>query len=328
MRKTRRHLMAAMVAAPALLAKAQPAAAPGRWAPDRGVTFRSPFNAGGAFDVTQRALARGVEPAIGQPIAVVNRLGASGTIMLAELTRARPDGNTLGLLSVNTNAVAPQLLQLPFNPVTDFTPLMVYGVFLGFIAVARNAPFGSLRDLIEFARREPGKLTIGVAGIGANSHLNMARLAAEENVEVTFVPFTGGTPATAALLGGHLMCAVVAGEVLPSVRDGSLRLLALLNTDKSDEFPEVPTLPELGYSWGIRPWVGMGGPPGLPDAIAARWSEVLLDGMGTPAFRAAMRSLAILPSAVRPAEMRTLMAESYAEHERIARAIRIGRFAG
>ncbi|WP_270937760.1 tripartite tricarboxylate transporter substrate binding protein [Falsiroseomonas oryzae] len=320
MRLSRRQLIATSLALPAM-AVAQP-----RWSPDRAVSFLSPFNAGGAFDVTQRALARAVEPGMGQPIAVMNRLGAAGTIMLGELTRARPDGHTLGLLSVNTNAVAPQLLQLPFNPVTDFTPLMVYGIFLGFVAVARNSPFGSLRDLIQFARREPGRLTIGVAGIGANSHLNTARLAAEEGIEVTFVPFTGGTPATTALLGGHVMCAVVAGEVLPAVRDGSLRLIALLNTDKSEEFPEVPTLPELGYSWGIRPWVGMGGPPGLPAPVAARWSDALLEGTQAPGFLQAMRSLAIVPTRIGPAEMRTLMADSYAEHERIARAIRIGRF--
>lgn len=291
------------------------------------MTFLAPFSAGGAFDVTQRALARGVEPAMGQPIAIVNRLGAAGTIMLAELNRARPDGQTLGLLSVNTNAVAPQLVALPYNPVTDFTPLMVYGIFLGFIAVAQNSPFGSLKEMVEFARREPGKLTIGVAGIGANSHLNMARLAAEEGIEVTFVPFAGGAPATTALLGGHLMCAVVAGEVLPAVRDGSLRLVALLNTAKSEEFPNVPNLPELGYAWGIRPWLGMGGPPGLPEPMARRWTDALLEGTSNPAFLAAMRSVAIVPTNMGPAEMRTLMAESYAEHERIARAIRIGRFA-
>lgn len=319
---SRRTLLAAGIAAPSL------ASAQSRWAPERPVSFLAPFSAGGAFDVTQRALARAVEPAMGQPIAIVNRTGASGTLMLAELNRARPDGHTLGLLSVNTNAVAPQLLQVPFNPVTGFTPLMVYGIFLGFIAVAQNSPFGSLRDMVEFARREPGRLTIGVAGIGANSHLNMARLAAEEGIDVTFVPFAGGAPATTALLGGHLMSAVVAGEVLPAVRDGSLRLIALLNMAKSEEFPNVPTLPELGYSWGIRPWVGMGGPPGLPDAVAARWSDALIEGMAAPGFAAAMRSLAIVPTTMRAGEMRTLMAESYAEHERIARAIRIGRFEG
>jgi len=277
--------------------------------------------------VTQRALARAVEPAIEQPVAVMNRPGAAGTVMLAELSRARPDGQTLGLLSVNSNAVAPQLQTLTFDPVADFTPLMVYGSFLTFVTVAANSPFTSLRDLIAFARREPGRLTIGVSGIGANSHLNMARLAAEEAVEVTFVPFTGGAPATMALLGGHVMCAVVAGEVLPSVRDGTLRLLSLLNADKSEEFPNVPTMPELGYSWASRPWLGMGGPKGLPDAVTARWSSALLEATRNDAFGAVMRNLAIVPVRMGPAEMRVMMAESLAEHERVARSIRIGRFA-
>ncbi len=319
MKLARRNLMA--LALPSL------AAAQARWAPDRPVTFLAPFAPGGAFDVTQRALARAVEPMMGQPVAVVNRGGAAGTIMLAELARARPDGQVLGLLSVNTNAVAPQLQTLAFDPVADFTPLMVFGSFLTFVTVAANAPFASLRDLIAFARREPGRLTIGVSGIGANSHLNMARLAAEEGVEVTFVPFTGGAPAATALLGGHVMCAVVAGEVLPSVRDGSLRLLSLLNADKSEEFPAVPTMPELGYAWASRPWMGMGGPRGLPEAVTARWSEALLEASRNEAFLAAMRNLAIVPQRMGPAEMRAMMAESLAEHERVARAIRIGRFA-
>ena len=141
------------------------------------------------------------------------------------------------------------------------------------------------------------------------------------------MPFTGGAPATTALLGGHVMCAVVAGEVLPSVRDGTLRLISLLNADKSEEFPNVPTMPELGYSWASRPWLGMGGPKGLPEAVTARWSGALLEGTRNDAFLAAMRNLAIVPVRMGPAEMRTMMAESLAEHERVARTIRIGRFA-
>ncbi|MFM7417117.1 MAG: tripartite tricarboxylate transporter substrate binding protein [Alphaproteobacteria bacterium] len=317
----RRNLLAVTLAAPTF------AQAQSRWSPDKPVTFLAPFAAGGSFDATQRALARAVEPSIGQAIAVMNRTGAAGTIMLNELSRARPDGHTLGLLSVNTNAVAPQLQTLTFDPVKDFTPLMNYGAFLTFVTVAANSSFASLRDLIAFARREPGKLTIGVSGIGANSHLNMARLAAEEGVEVTFVPFTGGAPATTALLGGHVMCAVVAGEVLPSVRDGTLRLISLLNADKSEEFPNVPTMPELGYSWASRPWIGMGGPKGLPDPVAERWSQALLEASHNETFLSIMRNLAIVPVRLGPAEMQTMMAESLAEHERVARTIRIGRFA-
>lgn len=322
--KITRRAAAAMALAP--LAP-RLAAAQQRWAPDRPVTFLGPYAAGGSFDVTQRAMARAAEPAIGQPIAILNRTGGAGTIMLNELARARPDGQTIGLLSVNTNAVAPQLVNMTIDPVADFTPLMTYGSFLTFVAVANTAAFASLRDLIGFARREPGKLTVGVAAIGANSHLNMARLFAEEGVEVTFVPFTGGAPANTALLGGHIQCAVVSGEILPNVRDGSLRLLAILNAEKSEEFPAVPTLPELGYSWSAKPWIGFGGPRGMAEPAVARWTEVLVAAGDSAEVRTVMRQLAFVPLRTQGAEMRKLMVESLAEHERVARAIRIGRFA-
>ncbi|MBR0653038.1 tripartite tricarboxylate transporter substrate binding protein [Roseomonas terrae] len=320
--KITRRAATAMILAPGLASAQQ------QWAPGRPVTFLGPYAAGGSFDVTQRAMGRASEPMIGQPIAILNRPGGAGTIMLNELARARPDGLTIGLLSVNTNAVAPQLVTMTLDPVADFTPLMTYGSFLTFVVVANTAPFSGLRDLIAYARREPGKLTVGVAAIGANSHLNMARLFAEEGVDVTFVPFTGGAPANTALLGGHIQCAVVSGEVLPTVRDGSLRILAILNADKSEEFPAVPTLPELGYSWSAKPWIGFGGPRGLPEAVASRWTEVLLAAGDSREVREVMRQLAFVPLRTQGDEMRRLMAESLAEHETVARAIRIGRFAG
>ncbi|MDB5415677.1 MAG: tripartite tricarboxylate transporter substrate binding protein [Rubritepida sp.] len=319
----RRHLAAALAGtALASGAQAQP-----RWSPDRPVTFLGPFAAGGSFDITQRAIARQAEPLMGQAITVLNKPGAGGTVMLAELMRARPDGQTIGLLSVNSNSVAPQLQELAFDPVADFQPLWGYGAFLTFVVVAANAPFTSLRDMIAFARREPGRLSIGIAALGSNSHLNTARLAAEENLDVIFVPFTGGAPATTALLGGHIQCAVVSGEVLPSVRDGTLRSLAILNAEKSEEFPDVPTLPELGYSWSSRPWLGVGAPRGLPQPVADRWVEALRAATQQPDYLEVLRRLAIVPMRLGPVELRALMAESLAEHERIARAIRIGRFA-
>ena len=120
---------------------------------------------------------------------------------------------------------------------------------------------------------------------------------------------------------------MVSGEVLPSVRDGSLRALAILNAEKSEEFPAVPTLPELGYSWSSRPWIGVGAPRGLTGPVQARWVEALMAATLQPDFLEVMRRLAIVPLRLGPAEFGALMAESLAEHERIARAIRIGRFA-
>lgn len=318
---SRRNLLALAATLPV------PALAQGRWSPDRPVSFLGPFAAGGAFDLTQRALSRGLEPLLGQPVTVVNRPGAAGTVMLTEVVRARPDGHTIALLSVNSNAVAPQLIELPYDPVRDVTPFLAYGSFITFVAVARNAPFTGLKEMMEFARKEPGKLTIGVAAIGANSHMQMARLVAQEGVEVTFVPFSGGAPAATSLMGGHILCAVVSGEILPAVREGSVRLLAVLNDRRPPEFPEVPTLLDLGYGWAARPWLAVGGPKGLPQPIVDRYVEAMDAAMATDQFRKVLADLAIFPIRLSPAETAQMMAESLAEHERIARAIRIGRFA-
>jgi len=319
---TRRNLLAlgtALLATPAL------AQAP--WAPDRPVNFLGPFAAGGAFDLTARAMARGMEPLLGQPVAVVNRTGAGGTIMLAELARARPDGLTIGLLSVNTNAIAPQLTEVAFDPVGDFTPILTYGSFTTFVAVPRNSPITGLREMMEQARRAPNSLNVGVSAIGSNAHLTMARLTSQERAEVTFVPFGGGAPAVTALLGGHVHCAVVSGEILPSVRDGTLRLIAVLNAQRAPEFPDVPTLLDLNYGWAANPWLGVGGPKNLPPAIVARYGEVMRRAMETEGFRTSMSTLAIARLDLGPAETATLMAESLAEHAQLARALRIGRFA-
>jgi tripartite-type tricarboxylate transporter receptor subunit TctC len=319
---TRRNLLSAAAASLAL-----PALAQAPWAPDRPVTFLGPFAAGGAFDLTARAMARGMEPLLGQPVAVMNRTGAGGTIMLAELARARLDGHTIGLLSVNTNAIAPQLNEVAFDPVNDFTPILTYGSFTTFVAVPRNSPITGLREMMADARQRPGTLNVGVSAIGSNAHLTMARLTHQERAEVTFVPFGGGAPAVTALLGGHVHCAVVSGEILPSVRDGTLRLVAVLNAQRVTEFPDVPTLLDLGYGWAANPWLGVGGPKGLPAPIIARYGEVMRRAMETDIFRRAMTDLAIARLDLGPAETAALMAQSHAEHAEIARTLRIGRFA-
>jgi tripartite-type tricarboxylate transporter receptor subunit TctC len=306
-------------------ATAQPAAA--AWSPDRPVTFLGPFAAGGAIDVTARAIARGIEPLLGQPVAVVNRTGAGGTIMLNELARARPDGHTIGLLSVNTNAIAPQLLDVAFDPVKDFTPILTYGAFYTFVVVPSGSRFAGLRELMEQARREPGRLNVGVSAIGSNAHLTMARVAAHDRAEVTFVPFGGGAPAVTALLGGHVDCAVTAGEILPYVRDGRLRAIAVLNGERAEEFPQVPTLLDLGYGWAANPWLGVGGPKDLPGPVVARLAAAMNQAMEGEEFRRVMRELAILRLRLDSAESVRLMERSLAEHAEVARTLRIGRFA-
>ncbi|WP_107676399.1 tripartite tricarboxylate transporter substrate binding protein [Agrobacterium sp. LAD9] len=326
MKLHRRKFLAMATAIPATLAMPGIVRAQS-WKPNRVVTFLSPFAAGGTFDVTERALARAAEPIIGQTITVVNRAGAAGTVALGELARAKPDGLTLGLMSVSNNAVAPQMVDLSFDPVSDFTPLVTYASFLSFLIVKSDSPLGSYKDWIDFARKQPKKLTVGISTLGSNSHLLMARLAAEEGVELSFVPFGGGAPALTAVLGGHVMCALLSGEALAPQREGTIRMLAVLNKDKVEEFPDVPNMADLGFKWASLPWVGMGAPKGLPEEITKRWSEVLLEATYDKAFLQALSNLAFVPTRMGPADMGKMMSESLAEHEKIVKSLGLGRFA-
>ena len=294
--------------------------------PSRAMTFLVPYAAGGAFDVTIRALAKGAEPLLGQPITVVNKPGANGAIMLGELAKAKPDGHTVGSLNVNINAVAPHMQELPFDPIADFTPIMNYGAFTTFVAVPSDSAFTSLKQMMDTARNSPGVVTVGISSIGANSHLAMSRLTTQEKVEVTFVPFGGGAPATTALLGNHISCAVVSGEILPHVRDGKLRLLALFNETRVPEFPQVPTLMDLGYGWSSNPWMAVGGPKGLPPEIVSQLEAAFLQSMRTEAFEKVMANLAVIVKPATAAETAKIMRDSLEEHGEIVKALRIGRY--
>jgi tripartite-type tricarboxylate transporter receptor subunit TctC len=294
--------------------------------PSRAITFLVPYAPGGAFDVTIRALSKAAEPMLGQPITVVNKPGAGGAIMLGDLAKAKPDGHTIGSLNVNINAVAPHMQDLPLDPIGDFTPIMNYGAFTTFVAVPKGSEFTSFKQLIEAARKSPGIVTVGISSIGANSHLAMSRLVAQEKVEVTFVPFGGGAPATTALLGNHVSCAVVSGEILPHVRDGNLRLLALFNDTRVPEFPNLPTLLDLGYGWASNPWMGVGGPKGMPPEIVKQLQDVLLEAMQAEIFRTAMTNLAVIPKPAGAADLAKLMRESLEEHGAIVKALKIGKY--
>lgn len=320
----RRSLLAALAA---LAAGPRLASSQARF-PERPITFLVPYGTGGSFDLTIRALATGMEPHLGQPVLVVNRPGASGSVMLGQLARAKPDGYTIGSLNVSINAAAPQMQESPFDPIADFTPIMNYGAFTLFVAVPADSPFPSLRALVESARVNPKSVTVGITGLGGVAHLMMSRLALQEKADITFVPFPGGAQVATAVLGGHVNCAIVSGEVLPHARAGRMRLLATFNDTRFAEFPAVPTTRDLGYGWAINPWMGVGGPRDLPVEPAERLREALFKAMETPGFRSVMGELAVITRRADGAELARLMRTSFDEHRDIARAMKIGRYAG
>ena len=295
--------------------------------PSKSITFLVPYSAGGSTDLTVRALAKGAEDDLGQPITVINRPGGGGAIMLSELAKAKPDGYTIGNLVVNTNAIAPHMQKVPFDPVNDFTPIMTYGGYTTFIAVLDDSPFQSLQEMIEYSKANPRLLTVGVSQIGAVSHLGISRLAQEEGMDVTFVPFGGGSPAVAALMGGHVSTAVTSGEILAQVRAGKARALALMNDAKIEEFPKIKNIRELGYNWALDAWLGIGGPKGLPSKVMKKLETAFLKAMEKPTFKKVMKDFAMITMKKNADESAKLLAKSYEEQGKIIKTLKLGLYA-
>jgi tripartite-type tricarboxylate transporter receptor subunit TctC len=305
---------------------AGPAGAQGAY-PNKPITLLIPFAAGGSTDVTARALAAAAEKSLGQPIVVVNRPGATGTLALTELGKAAPDGYTLATINEIALDIAPHMQKVSFDPLKDFTPILNFGVYTTFVAVSADSPFKTLKELIDYARANPRIVTVGVPGLGASAHLGMARLAQENKVQFTFVPFPGGAPTTSALLGRHVTVASASGELLPHSKSGKVRLLAMFEDTKLKEFPGVQTLKELGYSWSLNSWVGIGGPAGIDPAIRTRLYEAFRKAMDSQEFKSSIESFQMLTIADDPRKAAEAYRRSYEEMGAIIRELGIGNYA-
>ncbi len=317
-RRTALTLGASLLAAPAL----------GQNFPTRPITLVIPFAPAGGSDLTARALAKAAEPILGQPITVVNRPAGGGATAMQEVARAAPDGYTIVNSTAILMAIAPHMREVPYNPATDFTPLMTYGAFNTFVAVRADSPYQSLRDLLDYAKANPRVTTVGVSVIGASSHLGMARLAQESQAQVSFVPFGGGAPAVTALLGRHITCTVVSGEVLPFVANGQARLLATLMGSRVPSLPNVPTIRELGFNWEMNSWLGMAGPKGMPAPIVQRLQDAFLQAMTDATFRRVMEEIAVAELRNDAATAARMVTDDLRTFEALLRELKLGRYAG
>ena len=171
--------------------------------PEKPVTFFCGFPAGGAMDMTARAITEAAKKYFPKPMAVVNRPGAAGTIGAAEIIQAKPDGYTIGITAVAVLTIQPHRTKLPFGAPEDYTPIIKLNNLPICFAVRKDAPWKNMKEVIEYARANPGKLRVGHPGLGTILHLDLELLKGMAKVDMTAVPFAGGAESVPALLGGH-----------------------------------------------------------------------------------------------------------------------------
>jgi tripartite-type tricarboxylate transporter receptor subunit TctC len=253
--------------------------------PSKPIQILIGYAPGGSTDVLIRALAQESKKYLGQEVVIVNKPGSAGSVAAAQVAAASPDGYTLGASPSSTFTVNPFLQDLQVDLINETISLLSVAKFNVAVFVKNDSPFKSLKELIEYARQNPGKVTYGNPGVGTRPHLVMAMVTAQEQIKMNLIPFPGDGPTVTALLGGHLTAAgCSAGGWVPHVQAGSLRLLAVAEEERIEEYGNIPTLIELGYPHSLPLVVAVFGPKGLPEPIATKLVEAFDKASKDPVF--------------------------------------------
>ena len=240
--------------------------------PDKSIRIVVPFPVGGIADTFGREIGKKLTETWGQPVIIDNRTGAGGNIGADIVAKSPPDGYTLVIGNIGTHAVNVSLFPtMPFDPIKDFTPIVHLMDAEGLLVVNPSVAATTVPELIALARAQPGKLSYASAGIGTTSHLAGELFKSMTKVDIIHVPYKGNVPAITDLLGGQTaMIFATMPTVLPHVRAGKLRPLAVLGTARSPALPDVPTVAESVPGFEVSNWIGLFGPAGMSPSIVSR----------------------------------------------------------
>ncbi len=234
--------------------------------PSRPISLICPWPPGGSSDAVVRAFGDSAGRALGVPVIVENRPGVGGTLGATAMVNARPDGYLLTQLPLGIYRL-PHMQKMAFDPVKDITHIACLTGYTFGITCTLDAPFKTLKEMVEWARANPGKLTYGHTGTGTTPHLAFEEFALKAGFKTQDVPFKGSAEIMQAILGGHIPVMSGATEFAPQVKAGKLRLLATLGSKRMRDFPDAPTVAENGWDTVSESPFGFGGPKGMDAAV-------------------------------------------------------------
>jgi tripartite-type tricarboxylate transporter receptor subunit TctC len=263
--------------------------------PAKTVRIIVPAQPGGGLDLVGRIVADQLGRALGQPVIVENLSGGGGQIATQAVARAAPDGYTLMVGYVGTHGTNPAVRKLPYDAVRDFTPIAMVGGTPNVLVVQPSLPVASLRELIDHAKRHPGKVSYASGGMGTLNHLAMEQLKADAGFEAFVVHYRSIGPAINDFRSGQTMLMLPGlAAARPYIRSGAMRALAVTGTKRHPLLPEVPTFEQAGFrGFDGAQWYGIVGPAGLPAAITARLNAEINKMLGTPAVHRRLAGEAI-----------------------------------
>lgn len=283
-----------------------------KW-PEQSITMIVPFPAGGGGDTLARLVAEPLAKELGQSIVVDNRAGAGGNIGTSIASRATPDGYTLAYSTNGTQGTNHWLYKDPGYKPDDFEPISRFTIIAAAMAVKEDAPFKSIQDVLEHAKKNPGELTCGSAGNGTTSHLACEMLKQRTDVEIMHVPYKGGAAAMTDLRAGRIDILI---DVMPAlagqVKAGTVRLLGVTSDQRVPSNPDVPTFQEAGVpNYSFVAWDGIFAPKGTPEAILDKANQAVQKIMANPDLQKALSSRGAIPSPTSRAELAKFVKEQY-----------------
>jgi tripartite-type tricarboxylate transporter receptor subunit TctC len=290
-----------------------------KW-PDRPVRIVVPVPPGGSTDRAARMLAARLSSEFGQQFVVDNRTGASGMIGAEIVARATPDGHTLAVVPA-TFAINAVLYKLPYDPVKGIAPIsrIIAGPLV--LAVHPSVKAGTLREFVDLARAKPGALSFGSSGAGSNLHLAGELFQQMTKVQMVHVPYRGEGPALADLLGGQIQLMFAgAGTVLPHMKTGKLRGLAVTSEQRSPAMPELPAISEMLPGYAASFWNGVWAPVGTPREIVLKLNQAIARFLKQPDVQDWMRSEAGEPAHSTPEEFARVIASEIATWSKVVKA--------
>lgn len=289
--------------------------------PTKAIRVVVPFPPGSATDTVARAYSASVSQVLGQPIVVENKAGADGAISGAEVARSAPDGYTLFFATNSPMSVAPAMRKNPpYDPVRDFTPIADIGRYTFFVVVHPSVPANTVAELVKYAKDNPNKLnyatgnTTGIMSCAQFSHL--------AGIRMVHVPYKGEPQALTDLIAGRVQFMVVsAGTVVPHIREGKLRALAVVTGKRSPILPDVPTLAEAGMpAFSITSWAALYGPAKMPRDIVERLNKEYLAAASRPEVAMVLEKQAFIVTGSTPERLGAFTKEQLDEYRAMMKA--------
>ena len=315
----KRMTLVLMTAVLTTLAVSQVAAQATNWPRQRPITFVVPTPAGGSNDATGRAVGEALGRQLGQTIIVDNRPGASGSIAMEFVSKAAPDGYTFVVASDSVSLQPVLRKTVTWSVERDFVPVIMFGTQPIVVATYAASPYKSIQDLVAAAKAKPGSIGYATSGQGSIQHLAGELLGEMAGIDLLHIPYKGGGQAISDLVGGQVPVAVLGmAAVLPHVKGGRVRILAVTTKTRSKAVPDVPTLDEsVAPGYDVRQWAGLMAPAKTPPEILSRFTEEAGKALATPATRERFDGLGFDVSGISGAEFQAYLRSDRARWSKI-----------